>query len=202
MDYQQVIPFDQRKAGTVPTECLSNVRQGYGIPKGYKTAWQAWLHTQQHTDQPPLGVDVPLYYSYTTTIDKVTDNYGHINVRLANGTVWSDGNIYANIQAYTANHKPMYVGWGESINDVTVLKGDNMDSVADKQDVKRLALGFFGEDYATKMTEQFVQDNVGTPLKQLISAWISAPEALSYRATYNELKADGETLKPGRYIVL
>lgn len=122
---EQIIPFNQGIAGTVPDSCLSNVRKGYGIAAKYNTAWEAWQNTQQHTDQDvPTGVDVPLYYSYTTTINGVTQNYGHINVRLANGTVWSDGNIYANIDAYLSNHAPKYVGWGESVNDVTVIKGD------------------------------------------------------------------------------
>lgn len=129
MIYTQVKPFNQAQGGTTPNLCLANVTKGYGIPNKYSSAWEAWAHTHQHTDPIPLAVDVPLYYSYTATIDNITQNYGHINVRLANGTVWSDGNIYASIEAYTANHWPKYVGWGDSVNDVTVVKqleGDDM----------------------------------------------------------------------------
>lgn len=134
---EQVKPFNISKGGTTPNMCLANVTKGYGIPNKYGSAWQAWEHTQQHTDRNvPAGVDVPIYYSYTATIDGVTENYGHINVRLANGTVWSDGNIYASIDAYLANHLPKYVGWGESVNDVTVIKqGDDEMSQAVVDDI-------------------------------------------------------------------
>lgn len=128
----QVRPFDQSKAETVKNGCLRNVRLGYGIPAKYQTAWEAWLHTEQHKDRnPPQGLDVPLYYSYTTTINGVRKNFGHINVRLANGKVWSDGDIFSSISAYENTHSPVYVGWGESINGVKVIGGDNMGEIED-----------------------------------------------------------------------
>ncbi len=123
----QLVPFDVNKAGTTPNMCLDNVRRGYGIPAKYGSAWEAWLHTQQHPDRNiPMGLAVPLYYSYTATIDGVTDNFGHINTLLPDGRVWSDGKYYANLDAYLANHTPKYVGWGESVNDVKVITGENM----------------------------------------------------------------------------
>lgn len=77
-----------------------------------------------------------------------------------------------------------------------VLKeGGDMASLATKDDVKRLALGMFGEDYAANMTEKFVQDNVGTPLPQLIEAWISAPEALAYRRHVKEMETGADHRK-------
>lgn len=124
---EQVIPFNQAQGGTTPNLCLDNVTKGYGIPDKYGSAWEAWENTEQHPDRNiPTGLDVPIYYSYTATIDGVTANYGHINVQLANGTVWSDGNIYTSIDAYLANHSPKFVGWGESVNSVKVIEGDNM----------------------------------------------------------------------------
>lgn len=123
--YTQLIPFSTSKGGNVPLECLENVSLGFSIGAKYATAWGAWQHTQQHFDPIPDGLDVPLFYSYTTTIDGVTENYGHINVRLKNGTVWSDGNIYPSKEAYMSNHLPKYVGWGLSVNDFKII-GDNM----------------------------------------------------------------------------
>lgn len=123
MNFIQSIPFNTNKGGTTPKLCLANVTAGYGIANKYGSAWEAWGHTQQHTDHNvPTGVDVPIYYSYTTTIDGVTQNYGHINVHLKNGTVWSDGNIYASIDDYTSKKLPKFVGWGESVNDFKVIK--------------------------------------------------------------------------------
>lgn len=130
----QVIPFVPSKGGTTPNLCLANVVKGYGISNKYPTAWEAWQHTQQHPDRNiPAGLSVPLFYSYTTTIDGVTQNYGHINVQLPNGTFWSDGNIYASLDAYLANHSPKYVGWGESVNDFKILEGANMVTISQEE---------------------------------------------------------------------
>lgn len=116
MSYHQLTPFNQSKAGKTPGSCLANSRQGFSIKAKYANAWSAWNHTQQHSGQPPTGVDVPVFFSY------VDANHGHIGVRLANGKFWSDGNTYASIEAYTKGHAPKYVGWGESINDIRVLE--------------------------------------------------------------------------------
>jgi uncharacterized small protein (DUF1192 family) len=120
---RQLIPFDTSKGGTVPNYCLRNVRLGYGIAPLYNTAWEAWQNTQQHTGTPPLGVDVPLYFSYFATIDNSYKNWGHIGVQLKDGRFWSDGKIYSSYIAYTSTHKPKYVGWGESVNNVKVIEG-------------------------------------------------------------------------------
>lgn len=136
MGFNQVIPFNPSNGGNTPGLCLDNVCKGFGIADKYASAWEAWAHTQQHQDRNmPDGLDVPLFYAYTATIDGVTGNYGHINVRLANGTVWSDGNIYANIDAYLAYHLPQFVGWGESVNDFTIIQGEtDMPDVMDTDD--------------------------------------------------------------------
>lgn len=123
MSLIQAIPFDASKGGDTPNLCLGNVVKGYQIANKYGSAWQAWEHTQQHPDRNiPPNLDIPLYYAYTTTLDGITQNYGHINVRLKNGTVWSDGKIYTSIEAYTSTHMPIFVGWGESVNDYKIIE--------------------------------------------------------------------------------
>lgn len=147
MSFKQAIPFNPNQAGSIPNLCLDNVRRGYGIANKYVSAWDAWQHTQQHADRNmPDGLAVPLYYSYTANIDGVTQNYGHINVRLPDGRVWSDGNFYASIDAYTAYHYPKFVGWGESINDFKILEEseDDMAEIfngGDAQNVTNQVLG-------------------------------------------------------------
>lgn len=129
MTYTQVIPFDTSKGGTTPNLCLDNVRKGYGIGNKYSSAWEAWEHTEQHPNRDvPLGLDVPLYYSYTVSLDDTpARNYGHVNVRLANGTIWSDGHVYASIEAYESIHTPKFVGWGESVDDFKIIgQGEDM----------------------------------------------------------------------------
>lgn len=131
----QLIPFDTSKGGNVPNLCLDNVRRGYGIGNKYGSAWEAWENTEQHPDRNiPAGLAVPIYYSYTTTINGVTQNYGHINVQLPNGTVWSDGNIYASIDDYMSKKFPKFVGWGESVNGFKVIQeGDEVIKPTEQQ---------------------------------------------------------------------
>jgi len=126
--YQQVKPFNQSKGGSKKGSCLQNVRLGYGIAPKFDDAWTAWKNTEQHKDRSvPKGLDVPVYFSYTTTISEVRKNYGHIGVRLKSGKFWSDGWVYSSLSAYEKNHTPKYVGWGESVNDVQVIKqGEDM----------------------------------------------------------------------------
>jgi hypothetical protein len=123
MPWVEVRTFITADGGNEKGNCLKNTREGYRIPAKYPTAWDAWQHTQQHASAIPRGVDVPLFFSYKNTINGVYKNWGHIGVQLQNGKFWSDGKIYANVNEYLAGHpKVHYVGWGESINDVRVLK--------------------------------------------------------------------------------
>lgn len=114
--YKQIKDFNEHLAGTIRGYCLQNVRKGYGIAAKYPNATGAWNNTQQHRDTNiPAGVEVPLFYSWKTD--------GHINVRLANGKVWSDGTIYPNLAAYRITHPLVkYLGWGESVNGVRVIE--------------------------------------------------------------------------------
>lgn len=121
--YRQIRNFNQDKAGTTRLMCLRNVRLGYGIGPVHATAWQAWMNTPQFTKDIPSGVAVPLFYSYTTTINGVRDNYGHVNVRLPDGRIWNDGRIWANLTVFRASHPSLrYRGWSTHLNGVEVIK--------------------------------------------------------------------------------
>lgn len=123
MPYIQTVTFNRSKGGSVKGLCLRNVRLGYGIGARYDDAWSAWTNTQQHKDRNiPIGVSTPLYYSYITTINGVRQNYGHINVQLPDGRVWSDGEYFNSLSHYEAKKSPTFVGWGESVNGVSVIK--------------------------------------------------------------------------------
>lgn len=121
--YKQLKGFNQLKAGKVRHMCLRNVRLGYGIAPKYATAWQAWLNTTQFTSNIPNGVDVPVYFAYTVTINGRRDNYGHIGVRLANGRFWTDGKTYPNLTTYRLTHPSVqYRGWSDAVNGVKVIQ--------------------------------------------------------------------------------
>jgi len=112
---KQVRAFDPSKAGNVRGYCLRNVRLGYGIAPKYDSAWIAWQNTDQHTNAIPTGVDVPVYFWW--------GKYGHIGVRLANGTFWTDGKVYSSLTRYRLLHPAVvYRGWSTKVNDVTVIK--------------------------------------------------------------------------------
>ena len=127
MAWKQTKKFVQSRGGTKPYWCLANVRAGYGVKNLLPDAWTAWQHTEQHKNRSiPKGVDVPLFYSFSATIDGIYKNYGHINVRLANGKVWNDGNIFPSLKAFEqAWGNVHYVGWGESVNNERVIKKEN-----------------------------------------------------------------------------
>ena len=115
--WKQVKSFDQNKAGKESGMCLRNTRLGYGFDQRFDNAWEAWLNTEQHAMRNvPVGIDVPIYFWY------INARNGHIGVRLANGKFWTDGRIYASIEAYEAEKAPNFVGWGESINEVRVIQ--------------------------------------------------------------------------------
>jgi hypothetical protein len=198
----QVIPFNPAQGGTTPNLCLANVCLGFGIPNKYGSAWEAWQHTQQHTDPVPDGLDVPLYYSYSVNLGQGVQNYGHINVRLANGTVWSDGNIYASIDAYLANHWPKYVGWGESINDVKIIEGDTMGLTHDQ--VAKICV--MACDLQPEVSPAFM-NNIGLDLDAVLDNFLNYTESRNLRLDAEAYRA-GQTggakptkLAPGLYEV-
>jgi hypothetical protein len=186
----QLIPFNQAQGGTTPNMCLDNVRRGYGIANKYGSAWEAWQHTQQHPDRNvPAGLDVPLYYSYTATIDGSTQNYGHINVRLANGSVWSDGNIYASIDAYLANHSPKFVGWGESVNDVKIIEGETMTptNINQARMILYFIRGYNGHNGTPNAlageADNIANGWVGKDLGVAMNSWYNDAGSLEFRET-------------------
>lgn len=152
MAYKQVKKFDQERAGSKPLYCLQNTRLGFTIQPKYPNAITAWENTQQHPNRNiPKGLDVPLYYSFKTD--------GHINVQLANGKLWSDGKVYANLAAYEAASSPVYLGWGESVNgERVIVKEQDMPT---KEEVKDM-FGLIGREpdygYTKKPTIELAKD--------------------------------------------
>lgn len=116
MAYKQIKSFNSSKAGRVNGYCLQNVRLGFSIGVKHPSAIKAWQNTQQHRDKNiPSGVDTPLFYTYKSD--------GHVNVRLADGRIWNDGTIFANLTDYLSKRPQVsYLGWGESLNGVKVIE--------------------------------------------------------------------------------
>lgn len=187
---QQRIFFDTAKGGNVPNFCLANVCKGYSIPNKYPSAWEAWLNTEQHTDAIPAGLDVPVFFSYTATIDGINKNWGHIGVRLRDGRFWSDGRIYQSIQSYESNHSPRYVGWGESINNVTIIEGDDMSTVGEVE-FNNLYRAFFGSMEVNPPTPDDRKRWIGQETNTVIRSMEADPRRAAYLAYVSDLQNAG-----------
>lgn len=165
MGYTQTITFNQALAGTVSNECLENVRKGFSIDSSltYPNATASWNISQvQHTDRNvPSGLYTPLYYSYP--VDGV--DLGHVNVQFPDGTVWSDGNKYVNIDAYLLNHAPKYLGWGEKVNGIAVIQeGEEMPNSGDAVNFIRAQKG--------NDTYNPTQDEIDAAMLIPFSTWV------------------------------
>jgi len=96
-----------------PGLCLKFVRTCLGIPSKYGSAiiaWRAIPVQYKHSGVAPKGY--PMFYNI--------GKYGHIVLSCGDGTVWS--NITANmglIQKVKYTMFGNYVGWSNSLNDVT-----------------------------------------------------------------------------------
>lgn len=173
MAWQQVRAFSRIKAGTVVGLCLQNVRKGYDIGPVYPSAISAWDHTVQHKDRNiPLGVDVPLFYSWLKD--------GHINVRLANGAVWNDGRLYGSLGEFEANTairpKPVFLGWGESVNNVRVVQEDEVSIVTDD-----FIKGMFKNYWGVEATEKDLKAWRGTNALDMEKAFADSPQNLEWK---------------------
>lgn len=201
--FTQLKPFIQANGGTTPNWCLANVIKGFGIAPRYPDAWTAWENTQQHSGDAPAGLAVPVFFSYTATIDGVNKNWGHIGVRLANGQFWSDGKVYNNISAYTSGHYPRYVGWGESVNGVQVIKGAPTVS-KDAATLAEVDLAYISTLGRSVLNDAAGKQRVGQPIDKILTDLHNSAEwkARDAAAKRPAVAQPVETvLKPGVYKV-
>lgn len=175
MSWKQVKPFDPAKGGTQPKLCLRNTRLGYDIPDKYYDAFTAWKHTQQHTDTPPAGIAVPVFFDFWATIDGVYANYGHVGSSLPDGRIWTDGRYYPDVYAvasqYLVNGKGKYLGWGEGLNDVKVIQ--ESEELMDEKTVKAMYKGTLHRD---PESEDAWKHWVGRPAYEFLDQTIGSDE--------------------------
>lgn len=134
MSYLQLVSVDLSTTG-LPGECLSFAESAVGAPHLYANATVAWNNTEfKHPDQDfPEGVDVPIWFSFWTSIDGVFADYGHVCYRLRDGRIFSSpyrqgtgqvflGSIQELQQKYTDGHPLVYRGWTEDIALIKIVK--------------------------------------------------------------------------------
>lgn len=168
----QVRPFVISNAGTQKYWCLQNVRLGYSIPAYYSTAKKAWNGTIQHKNSSfPSGCAVPVFWSLYLTLDGVYADYGHVAVRLADGRYWTDGRYYNSLDSlnrYYLSGRGTYLGWGESVNNLRVVKPQEASMATMNDDVSRQVgfhyLGRNGQDGRPNALQSGQGDLIGKPL--------------------------------------
>jgi hypothetical protein len=132
MTWQQVIRFtpkgyDASKDGP----CLQFVEDCFGFSREgrpFRTAIESWQKSHQIKGEPPLGIDVPIYFTLKS------DWRGHVAVRLADGRVASSSdpgihsqptyhaNIAAIIKYYGTTNGLQYLGWSDELIYKKVVK--------------------------------------------------------------------------------
>jgi hypothetical protein len=118
--YKQLVNANTKVIGK-PEMCLSYVEDVFAAPHLYPTAWAAWGATKhKHIGLPPVTVSVPIWFSWTGTLDGVRQNYGHV-------AAWVHGKIYStsaqgdkvfNTVQELVNYMGEgieYVGWSEDL---------------------------------------------------------------------------------------
>lgn len=113
-----------------PGWCLVYVQDVFGIPAKQPSALADWnANTYNHADQNfPEGVAVPIWFSGKSGDLKL---YGHVAVRMADGSVWSASHPtshepmhFASIDALNKyySYQLIYLGWTEDVEDVRVIE--------------------------------------------------------------------------------
>jgi len=131
--------------------CLAYVTTIFNVPEKYNTATDAWNAAQyKHVGDPPTNVSVPVWFSWTGTINGITANYGHVACSV-NGTKFYSVSAIGD-QIFNSIQELMnfigggieYLGWSEDINNDRVVEENNMEQPPNSGDVinaKRFSTG-------------------------------------------------------------
>jgi len=113
-----------------PKLCLKFARECVKVSNKYLTAWNAWSASQRKHTEPLPNVMVPVWFTWTGTIDGVRKNYGDVAWYVPGRGVFGSplsggsGNRWdASVEerARVIGGGARYVGWTEDINDVLVV---------------------------------------------------------------------------------
>lgn len=117
--------------------CLNAVQRAFGAPWSGASATDAWYNrtTYKHTDIPPLGITVPIYFDGLNG-----EPAGHVAIRLDDGTVASSTlagthnglYIHPNIEHLLQVYRNYgytgirYLGWAEDIGGMRVVQEESL----------------------------------------------------------------------------
>lgn len=108
--------------------CLVYARTVFGIPFKYNYALEAWQNVKRrHENRSLPNVVVPVWFSYTATIDGIKRNWGHVAIWVPGAGIFSTtkqgvkkfGSV-DEVAKYIGGGA-IYLGWSEDINGVSVV---------------------------------------------------------------------------------
>lgn len=135
MSYTQVAPVYLNTVDGVGW-CLRFTQTAFRAPVAFPSARAAWDGQKgRHTDLPPKGVAVPIWFDHWGTYSGVYANWGHVAVSLPDGRILSSpmnvkqgGQVFFNSIAElqrAIGGSPTYLGWSEYMNGKQIVSPVN-----------------------------------------------------------------------------
>lgn len=200
--------------------CLRFTRNAFGIGSKYEYAWLNWQSSKtRHTDALP-NVAVPVWFTWTGTIDGIHRNWGDVAIWVPGRGVFGTplkggGNSNrwdASVQARAAaiGGGAQYVGWTEDINDVKVVepqgqvKGDSTMAKVTLEIARIVSHGVGGRNGVTNSVNALAahadadlnKHHVGKELNAAwIRAWYNSGEGKNFRTNLAKLGSERNTFK-------
>lgn len=201
MEYTQVLFFNINTPGE-DDECLVYVHTGFGIGDKYDDATDAWNNAQfKQTGTPPTNISVPIWFSWTGTIDGVTKNWGHVGA-------WVNGKIYSTtaqgVKVFDSIQDLMnfiqegiqYLGWSEDINGTQVVtEGESM--IQDNAHLNSLFMAYLNRGPSASDTSGYVGKITYSAMIELLD---KHPEHIAFEQFIAESEKN-TVLAPGTYRV-
>jgi hypothetical protein len=168
-----------------PDYCLAYVEQVFGVkndPDPY--AWQGWLDTQfKHTDPLPAN-SVPVWFSWTGTIDGVTRNWGHVAVSTPSGVYTnplsgSGHKVFPSVQALATAYEVQYVGWSEDVGNVRVVSNQGEMIMVDENMLNNLYKAVFDRAPDHPGADGYI----GQPADVVLQELLDSPEYAQRQTT-------------------
>lgn len=188
-----------------PDYCLAYVEQVFGVKSDPDPdAWQGWLNTKfKHTNPTPNNVSVPVWFSWTGTINGVTQNWGHVAVSTPNGVFTnplsgSGHKVFASVPALATAYGVQYVGWSEGIGNLRVV-GDSMVPTADL--LNSLFKAYLGRPANAQEQSQFINKISYNDLIPILEDNNAEHNALLNIIALGKAAQNNTVLKTGVYTV-
>lgn len=208
MEYEQKVTPNLNTQGQVGL-CLKFIEDEFQTPhnptgRANDCATDEWnASVYKHTDQNfPAGVAVPIWFSYSATIDGIYKNWGHVATRLPDGSFYCSpyqngmpSAHFTDFNIFKQKYKADFVGWSEDLAGVRIVEEINMPTIATADIVDSLAHAYLNDGLSNNIGLNYY---VGQPVENVIAAFNVADERASYLKSIEDLQttitADQKTI--------